>query len=390
MFQQMIRIFAGIVITFHVASLVNASEKALLWDTSTPLPKSAELAALHGVEFQVIKRRDVKADGYNWLHGVALAWHKGKLYASFGLNAGAENTASEIAAWTVSEDGGKTWSPVRIIDTGDESDKHAVSHGVFCSQAGKLWAFMGSFYGHMQRVHMRAYVLNEPTGQWEARGEVAGEGFWPMQEPIRMADGNYILGGLISGNGYGGVDDPAAVAISDGENLARWRVVVIPKPKQLNMWGESTVIVDGARILNISRFREPRALMSVSEDYGRTWSMIQPSNLPMAASKPYAGTLSTGQRYLICTTTADAGNRRSPLTIAVSRPGEDRFCRVFKIRDAEHDGPGESHPKARLSYPYAVEHDGKLYVGYSNSGDRGSNRNSAELAVIPIQSLSVE
>ena len=34
----------------------------------------------------------------------------------------------------------------------------------------------------------------------------------------------------------------------------------------------------------------------------------------MTASKPYAGVLSTGRRYLIGTTALDSGNRRRPLT----------------------------------------------------------------------------
>lgn len=47
-----------------------------------------------------------------------------------------------------------------------------------------------------------------------------------------------------------------------------------------------------------------------------------------------------------------------------------------------------------LSYPYAIEHAGKLYVGYSNNGGGAGrvgegrelwNNNSAELAVIPIK-----
>lgn len=66
------------------------------------------------------------------------------------------------------------------------------------------------------------------------------------------------------------------------------------------------------------------------------------------------------------------------------------FVRLFRIRDAICDGRGESLPLAALSYPYAVEHNGMLYVGYSNDGGRGGNRNSAELAVIPITSLSVD
>ncbi|MEZ6092211.1 MAG: exo-alpha-sialidase [Pirellulaceae bacterium] len=94
--------------------------------------------------------------------------------------------------------------------------------------------------------------------------------------------------------------------------------------------GESTVIVDGGRVLNISRYGgKAIALLSVSEDFGRSWTPAAPSNLPMATSKPYAGTLSTGQPYLICTTTADTGAKRSPLTIAVGRPGESVFSKVF-------------------------------------------------------------
>jgi hypothetical protein len=116
-------------------------------------------------------------------------------------------------------------------------------------------------------------------------------------------------------------------------------------------------------------------------------TMMQESNLRMSASKPYAGKLSTGQRYLIGTISADCDNRRTPLTIAVSRPGESTFSALFRIREAITQQPGESHPEGRLAYPYAVERDGKLYVGFSNDGGRGANRNSAELAVFPVGSL---
>ncbi|MFW5692728.1 MAG: exo-alpha-sialidase, partial [Thermoguttaceae bacterium] len=152
------------------------------------------------------------------------------------------------------------------------------------------------------------------------------------------------------------------------------------------VWGESTVIVDGARVLNISRWGgRADALAAVSDDFGRTWTPSGPSDLPMATSKPYAGTLSTGQNYLVCTTTADSGGRRSPLTIAVSRPGEEAFSKVFVIRHAVFpEGPGPSDPKATLCYPYAVEHDGKLYVGYAVK-----NHCTAELAVIPVSALAV-
>lgn len=313
-----------------------------------------------------------------------------------------------IANGCRSTDGGRTWGKVFTIDEGNEPDL-AVSHGVFLSHDDTLWAFHGAFYGRMENVHTRAYVLDERTGEWKPQGVVAEDGFWPMQEPQRMDDGNWIMAGISVGNGYGGPNDPAAVAISHGNDLTQWDVIPIPKPKDMAMWGESTVIVErgagfqpakhqqgkagetpGQRIVCIARYRGPIALAATSEDYGRTWTEIRESNLPMAASKPYAGVLSTGEHYLVCTTTADSGNRRSPLTIAVSRSGEKLFSKIYRIRDAVHDGPGESTPAARLSYPYAAEYDGKLYVIYSNDGSRGGNRNSCEMAIIPIDKLNAD
>ncbi len=367
-------------------------EPAKLWSGGGEVPKTAEAPVLKGTGFHVIKPYEFKDDGYRFLHGVALAFHKGKLYASFGHNQGGENTDTEEARLRVSADGGKSWGPVVTMDAGKPG--LGVSHGVFLSHGGRLWAFHGAYEGTMKNVHSRAYVLNEADGTWESKGVVIEGGFWPLQEPLKMADGNWIMSGARVGDG-----NPAAVAISRGEDFTRWDLVVIPKPAGLKMWGESTVFLDGKRVVNIARCdgKQPVALVAVSDDCGRTWSESRPSNLPMAASKPYAGTLSTGQHYLICSTTADGGNRRHPLTIALTRPGEATFSRVCVIRHALFpEGPGESHARASLAYPYAVEHEGKLYVGYSNSGGGvgrvGANRelwnnNSAEMAVIPLDAL---
>lgn len=357
-----------------------------------PVPKSADLPAAAGVEFSVIKRHEPEQDGYPWLHGVGLAWHKGKLYASFGHNRGEENTATEEARGRVSEDGGKTWSDVFTIDTGTDAPDLAVSHGVFLSTGQDLWAFHGAFSGKMGRIHTRAYLLDEAANQWRPKGIVIENGFWPLNQPVRMADGHWILAGISAGV-YSEVNtNPPAVAISHGDDFTRWDFIAIQAPQRGRVWGESALIVDGPRICNLARYGgKALALAAFSEDFGRTWTPSTPSNLPMATSKPCAGMLSTGQRYLVCTTTADSGGRRSPLTIAVSAPGGQLFDRIFVIRPAVFPGgPGESHERASLSYPCAIEHAGKLYVGYSNSGGRGGNHNSAELAVIPISALKVE
>ena len=389
----------SIVITLLLTSLsvVNVADEPIsqLWDTSKPIPTVAELATVPGVRFSVIKPYEYSKDGYRFLHGVALCFHKGKLYASFGHNKGGENTDTEEARWCVSENDGQTWSEVKTIDSGAEPNI-GVSHGTFASHNGHLWAFHGAYHGVMKGVHTRAYVLNEATGEWQPKGTVIENGFWPMQQPIRMDDGHWVMAGLKVGDG-----NPAVVAISHGDDFTKWNVVDIPTAKGRRMWGESTVIVNENQLTSISRYgAEAKALVAVSKDYGRTWSEMLLSNLPMTTSKPCAGLLSTGQCYLVCTTTADSGTRRSPLTIAVTKPGQSVFSRVFRIRDAVFSsGPGESHPNAALSYPYAVERNGNLYIGYSNNGGNAGrpgkdrelwNNNSAELAVIAVEDLRVE
>lgn len=362
-----------------------------LWDESSPLPRAEDLLEIANVDFHVIKKWDKPRDGYTFLHGVALARHQGKLFASIGHNKGDENTVTEEAQFRVSADDGKTWGPLQVIDAGAEENL-AVSHGVFLSHGETLWAFHGAYYGRMDNIHTRAYRMNESTGEWERMGVVIESGFWPMNQPVRMDDGNWIMPGFLGKRYSGDKVFPAAVAISHGDDFTRWDLVPIPVDAFIHrMWGESSLWVDGSTVFNVARYGgDAKALVAKSDDYGRTWSPSQISNLPMATSKPAAGVLSNGQRYLVCTTADGNGGKRSPLTIAVSRPGENVFAKVFVIRRAMNgDAPGESAQSLSLSYPCAMEHDGKLYVGYSNNGGRRANQNSAEMAVLPLESLQI-
>ena len=386
--EEMAKLYTPVELTHEVPE---RPQPVVLWKEGSRLPTATEISELSDVEFHVIKKWNKSNDGYTFLHGVGLAWHKGKLYASIGHNKGAENTVTEEAQYRVSEDGGKNWGPLQVIDAGEE-DNLAISHGVFLSCQGTLWAFHGAYYNKMERIHTRAYTLDEETSQWHEHGPVVENGFWAMNQPAKMADGNWIMPGGSFGPYSSNGTFPAAVAITHGDDLLKWDFVKIPVGAGVSrMWGESSVIVDGKRVLNIARYGgKAIALAAISDDYGRTWTPSQISNLPMATSKPAAGVLSTGQHYLVCTTARDNGGRRTPLTIAVSQPGERHFSKVFVIRRALHpDHPGESAEHLSLAYPCAVEYEGKLYVGYSNNGGRRGNLNSAELAVIPVDTLSI-
>lgn len=389
-FQPRVLTAKEIAMSYHPVSVTHElpmlAAVVPLWDATQTLPKAADLSLVKDAKFYVLKKPRPDEDGCNFTLGVGLAWHKGRLYASYGFNKGSENTVTEEAHVRVSEDGGKTWDQPVVMDAGEGN--LGVSHGVFLSHGGKLWAFMGAFYDNFQRTHTRGYLLNETSGKWEPQGVVLDQGFWPMQEPQRMADGNWIMSGFRVANGLEVKGHLPAIAISGGDNFTRWEMVVIQPDKSLgtNLWGESTVIVEKTRITNIARYgNKALALVSTSEDHGRTWTPAAASNLPMATSKPCAGTLSTGQRYLVCTTTADTGGKRSPLTIAVSKPGESLFSRVFLIRPSVFESTqGVSAANADFSYPYAVEHEGRLYIGYTHKSHIAN-----ELAVIPVSSLEI-
>jgi hypothetical protein len=101
----------------------------------------------------------------------------------------------------------------------------------------------------------------------------------------------------------------------------------------------------------------------------------------MITSKPYCETLSNGQLILVCSSASDIKGL-TPLTIAVSDAGESTF------RGNQAPKPNlESTNPVSLSYPYAIEHNGKLNIGNSNDGGRGHNQNNAEMAIVPIKQL---
>lgn len=369
-----------------------------LW-TGDAIPKISAIPQLKHVKFRTIKKFQPDKDGYRFLHGVAITLYHHTLVTTFGHNRGGENTGSEEANSRFSKNG-KNWCTLVSVGGAGKVDSFAVSHGVLLNYRDTLWSFNASFHGIMQDLHTKAYTWNEKKQEWEYKTIVAREGFWPLQEPVQMDNGEWIMAGASVSNGA-----IPAVAICNQNDFLHWRVIKVPL--SVTVWGESTVLVNGPNVLLISRsgtatpkqpgYGYPLAWVSLSKDYGHTWSQLQPANLPMADSKPYTGVLSTGQRYLIASISADGGSRRSPLTIAVSKPGEQTFSKLYVIRHAVHPNKKtESNPAASLAYPYAMEYKKYLYVVYSNSGGRSGkdrsywNNNSAELAIIPVRELSVK
>ncbi|NNE93280.1 MAG: hypothetical protein HKN23_16680 [Verrucomicrobiales bacterium] len=347
-----------------------------LW-TGPKIPSDPDqIPFAEGIEHRVIHRPG--ESDYKFLHGAAILEHDGIFYANWANSPVHENGPHETLRGRRSTDGGKTWGPLEIVGPGfDGADRH--SHGVLFVHEDQVWTIcarfgIGKSGKRFPGLKGEAFVLNPQSNQWESRGIVM-ENCWPYDEPVRMGNGNYITGGQDK-------DGLPVIAISHGTDFTKWDSILIPyHPKLAPSFAETTVWAEDNRVLATIRGGGGIAWVSTSDDFGKTWSIAQPSNLPMPRAKAYVGKLSTGQLYLV-----HNFRNRDTLAISVGQPGEMTLNRILRLKHGRSAAPHfKGNAKSpQWSYPYAYEHDGNLFVVYS------IGKEECGLTVVPVSSLSVE
>lgn len=364
------------------------TDRTLLWQSDVPFPSPDHLAFPEGATDVVVHRAG--SDKYNFLHDSAIVEHKGVLYAAWYNCPKDEIEGESLIRCRRSADKGLTWSEVEVIAADRDNRGTMYVPVAFLSHEGTLHAFVSHMMGHDLLTGWEMFALDEDmapsdcgeASPWKSQA-VHDDLFLPNSAPVMTGDGHYLMAGRMAER-LGERPLVPAVARNARDLKGKWDIIpLVPvgeRSSEMELpYPETTAIVEGRNVTALVRGGSNESLLFKSEACGLNWSGPHRHNLPMGASKIYAGILSTGQWYAIFNTPTE--NYRDLLTIAVSRPGERCFSGMWKIRDGYSEDL-EAGPE--WSYPCAIEWDGNLYVVYT------SDKRHCVNTTIPVESLEVD
>ncbi|MDR2440486.1 MAG: exo-alpha-sialidase [Planctomycetaceae bacterium] len=348
-----------------------------LWDSAIPYPALTEIPTATGVTYSIVHQQ---TPDHHFLHEPRVTFHGETLFVNFSNAEKNESDPDQKIRGHRSNDGGRTWNDVEVFAPGfSDSRRHETAP--LLSSGNKLWSFVGRYNnGSKNSLGMELFRLSENGKNFEPfSGELVLERFIPFVQPQLLSNGNWIIGGHTEKVRH------AAVAISEGNDLTKWKEVKIETPA-CSDYPETALLLQDQNVLAVVRgCPSQRALIALSTDFGETFPPLTESNLPMSQSKPFGGTLSTGQHYLIY----NANPSRNTLVIAVTKPNElIPLRKVFKVIEGlsasmqqEFEKIGEKSKINAWAYPEAVEKNGILYIVFS------FNKKHCVLARIPVESL---
>jgi hypothetical protein len=351
-----------------------------IWDRSIPFPAYDEMFDVDIVTHVTLER--AQANGFHYLHESSITFHNGAFEVVWANHREREiNTVNELIRGKSSQDG-LTWTVAETVVEAPTSGSASFNHPVITSVDGKLYGFFTRWDDEQPSTEI--FIRDDATRKWTTTGALIPS-FVPFRAPMKLTNGNWLIGG--ESFWY-----EAAVAISDGDDFTSWRMVMLPRPESIElMFPETTILQRGERLIAICRPKHlNRAPVAVSDNYGETWTTLELSNFPLENAKPYCAKLSNGQQILV---TGNAEEGRTLMTIAATRPGGEKFERIWKLRHQKHPrvrffgGWGEGSRVGQAtewSYPSVIEKDGNVYISYTQG------KEDCVLSIVPVRVLAVD
>ena len=288
-----------------------------------------------------------------------LLHHDGKFWCMWSAGPVVEDLPTQHVRYATSDDG-LHWSAPKNL-SGMPAEGRAFIARDFWLRDGELLGLAASYRGHGafgvdKDLKLVAFAWNQESGAWTEKGvlyqdainnfspQKVSTGEWMMTRRDARFNVTMLFGGVKA------LDDWRAVPVVDRLKALRGRKF---SPDEPVCWEQP----DGTLIAAIrDNGGSGRLFRSVSQDHGQSWSDPVMTNYPNATSKLFTLTTSRGFRVLVSNANPNIGRRE--MHLAVSRDGLS-FTRLMRL-----DIPS---PRATtFQYPHVIEHDGCLFIAFSN------------------------
>ncbi len=303
-----------------------------------------------------------------------LVHYDGKFWCMWSHGPEVEDLPTQHLRYATSTDGLK-WSEAKTLSGPPAEGRAYIARG-FWLRDGELLALAASYqgkgaFGVDKDLKLVAFVWDQAAAAWKPRGLV-----------FENAINNFAPQKLSTGEWMMTRRDPrfnVSMLIGGVKALDQWRVVPVVdrlaavrsskfSPDEPVWWEQP----DGLLLAAIrDNGGSGRLYRSVSRDHGLTWSAPEKTDYPNATSKLFTLRTSRGFRVLVSNANPVLGRRE--LHLGVSEDGLT-FTRLARL-----DIPS---PKATtFQYPHVLEHDGHLFIAFSNK------KNVTELLRVPLAAV---
>jgi hypothetical protein len=288
-----------------------------------------------------------------------LLHHDGKFWCMWSHGPVVEDEPTQHVRYATSDDG-LHWSESKPLSGPPAEGRAYIARG-FWVRDGERLALAASYkgkgaFGADKDLKLIAFVWDKASATWKPRGTLF-ENAINNFAPEKIATGEWMM----------------------VRRDARFNVTMLTGGvKALDDW-RVTSVVDRLAAIKASKFSpdEPvwweqpdqslvallrdnggssRLFRAFSRDHGATWTAPEKTNFPNATSKLFSLQTSRGYRVLI--SNANPGLGRREMHLSISEDGLT-FTRMARL-----DIP--SAKATTFQYPHAIEHDGSLFIAFSN------------------------
>ena len=341
------------------------------------LPKSEHVKTIHIFSS--------KEKGDHYANGVVMVAFKNQLYCMWQSSLRDEDSHDTKVVYSTSSDDGMTWSKPKIFAVA--TDEYYCTSGGWLVNGDTLTAFIDIWEKGLEpRGGRTCYITTTDGKHWSSPNSVTMANGEPMkgvleQDPYKLPDGR-IIGAAHFMPGL----HVCPVYTDDVTGHSGWKKAVFQsedKGKQSRELEPSQYVREDGTVVMIFRDQSSsfRKLASVSKDRGKSWSKPEQTNIPDARTKQCAGNLPDGTSYMVCCPVND--KTRWPLVLLTSRDGKT-FDKALLLRSGDRTDLPQRRYEGKYktlgySYPKAMVHNGKIYVGYS------TNKEDVDCTIIPIE-----